>query len=340
MKTKEGDVYYCGVNEEKIKSAKPILNEKNISLFFHWIKERYTVHIKKDIKHFDPPWTEDKIIQKYRFTNVRREQDRETKWLIKNISENNSLSMEEKILNTLLFRTWNKSSTVETYGGPWRKKELEVGPINFRRIVTTQHLDLPFTSAFSTSFLKEIWRFSDGKGSVKYKLQERNLPNGVEAIHDSVPLRMFYIVPWVLSHNILSEILNSTDQKECINSIKKIPGFGEFLSYQVFVDLSYIPNFKYSENEVVVAGPGAKRGIDFLFENKDDLTYEECIFWLRDNQNYYLLKYNINLKILMEDLLLEDRYLNVMSIENCLCEIDKYLKAYYKKSLPKRKYTV
>lgn len=338
MKTKPADIPYCSVNEKRIKEANPILHKKNTELLFHWIKERYQIHTKKDVEKKSSPWTDDPILKNYRFTNVRREHDKETQWLITNIANNDCLSLEEKILNTILFRTWNKSSTMQAYGGPWWKEELKLGPLYFKSRVDIANLSKPFTPVFSTSFIKEIWRFSDGKGDVKYKIQERELPKGVDAIHDSVPLRMFYIPVWVLKNNILPNILNSTSQANCNYYIRKIPGFGEFLAYQVFVDLTYIQDFKYSENEFTIAGPGAKRGLDRVFLDKDGMNYEECLFWLRDNQEQFLEKYNIDLKELMYDLPEEDCTLTVMNLENSMCELSKYLKTYYNEGRPRQKY--
>ena len=100
MLTKEKDFFYCGVKEDVIKKANPLLNQENLKHLYDWITERYKIHLKKDVKKEKPPWTKNPILKKYRFTNVRREQDKETKWLIKNICENRELSYSNKIFST------------------------------------------------------------------------------------------------------------------------------------------------------------------------------------------------------------------------------------------------
>ena len=108
MQTKARDELYCGVSEDKIKFSEPIVNWNSAENFFRWVQERYLVHIKKDVLHQDPPWTTYEPLKNNRFTNVRRDHDKESRWLIKNISLNPNLTLEEKILNSILFRTWNK----------------------------------------------------------------------------------------------------------------------------------------------------------------------------------------------------------------------------------------
>ena len=82
-----------------------------------------------------------------------------------------------------------------------------------------------------------------------------------------------------------------------------------------------------------------------VFSSKRDLTPEELIFWLRDHWNE-LNQYNthhgnkaaVYPKKLFRDLPEEDRVMNVMSIENCLCEFSKYYKVYYGLGRPRQKY--
>lgn len=53
---------------------------------WHWIREREAVRLRKD-RGDAFPWTDDPIISTYRFCNVRREDDRGTVWIRRNIRE-------------------------------------------------------------------------------------------------------------------------------------------------------------------------------------------------------------------------------------------------------------
>ena len=88
MRTKERDVLYCGVREDVIKNAMPSLNWENVYHFKNFVIERYRVHKKKDVKRLQAPWTDNPVIREFKFTNVRREHDRQTRYLIENIVMN------------------------------------------------------------------------------------------------------------------------------------------------------------------------------------------------------------------------------------------------------------
>jgi hypothetical protein len=58
----------------------------NLKPLFHWIQEREQIKMRKDAK-WPLPWTDDAILAKYRFCNVRREDDLGTIWIRKHIRE-------------------------------------------------------------------------------------------------------------------------------------------------------------------------------------------------------------------------------------------------------------
>jgi hypothetical protein len=110
------------------------------------------------------------------------------------------------------------------------------------------------------------------------------------------------------------------------------------LAYQVFVDLTYIPEFSFSENEFVICGPGCQKGIDTLVRDRAGLSYSEFLFWLRDNQHEMFGPLGYDPTTLFEDLPPHDRTLNVMSLENCMCELTKYVKAVRGHGRPRQRY--
>lgn len=50
----------------------------HMDLLEHWIRERENIRLKREA-NFPKPWTDDPILQKYHFCNVRRQDDRGTK---------------------------------------------------------------------------------------------------------------------------------------------------------------------------------------------------------------------------------------------------------------------
>ena len=330
MKHKISDRYYNGVRENKILKAEPVLNEENMAHLYTFITERYKIHIRKDVKKTNPPYTHNTILNDFRFTNVRREHDRESLWLINNIAQNDFLSYRNKVMNIILFRLFNKSSTLELIGAPLDFRDYN--PEIYRKILTNKSIDDPkyvfFTSAFITGGMKRALKWY--------------LPGG----EDSMTMRVMRFMEYLNKDKVFQKIKACESQKEVFELMRSYMGIGDFLAYQIFVDFTYIDKFKFSENEFSVAGPGCKRGIDYMFDDRDGMTYDEALFWLRDNIDEMFMGLEANDKIngtwnpraLFKDLPEEDRYMNVMSLENCMCEISKYIRAVDGTGRPRNRY--
>lgn len=329
MKTKIDDVKYCGCDIDKIQTAKPTLNKMTLKYLYWFITRRYDIHIKKDVKGRKPPWTTDSVLKEYRFTNVRREHDRETRWLIEHITSNPDICYEDKLLNCILFRLYNRHETAELLSVPIEfSKHTDWNPEWYRSVLEAEKKHHPnrtlFTPAFNTGGLKV--------GTRKY------VPIGVD---DAVYMRPLYAIDYWRKKGIVTDVKLSNTQRDVYNVLSFYKGLGPFLSYQIFVDFTYIDEFPFSENEFVIAGPGCRKGLDYLFEYRGGMSYEECLFWLRDHLDHLfkkVLKVYWNPEELFCDLPMEDRYMNVMSLENCFCELSKYIRAKTHIGRPRRRY--
>lgn len=56
----------------------------NAGALLHWISEREAIRVRKDVRHEPGPWTDDPILRAEKFCNVRREDDRATRWISEN----------------------------------------------------------------------------------------------------------------------------------------------------------------------------------------------------------------------------------------------------------------
>lgn len=353
MKTKPNDILYCDVREDAILNAAPTLNWENVYHFKKFVIDRYRIHKRKDVKRLPAPWTRNPVLQEFKFTNVRREHDRQTKYLIENIVKNEDLTLEDKIVNCFMFRAWNNWDTLKDFGFPYSAKQLynpklkEKVRTTYEKLVEADSRRLWWSNAFNQGGFKMVWGYTDGTARSLYERE------GATRHHEpDIPLRPFHIGPYLKKNNIVSKILGCDNQKSVFETIKTVPGYADFMAYQVFVDLTYIPEFPFSENEFVVAGPGCKRGLDLIFEDKDGMNYEECMFWLRnaindehislfncDDLEYYDEGFSVYKPMkLFSDLPKYDRRMNVMSIENCMCELSKYVKAVNGTGRPRNRY--
>ena len=344
MKTKKADKPYCGVDHKVIQNAEPTLNWENVYHLKRFIIDRYKIHVRKDVKEMAAPWTNNPILREYRFTNVRREHDRQTQYLIHNISNNLTMTLEDKIVNTFMFRAWNNWATLKDLGFPYPATMLYNPKLKDKLKPRYYHLldadpdRLWYNNAYNQGGTKQAWRS-------QYKDMQPEV---------DIPMRPFHVGVWLGKQKIVKKLLDAKDQQEAFEIIKSVRGFADFLAYQVFVDLTYIKEFPFSENEFTIAGPGCKRGLDYIFIDRDGMTYEECLFWLRDQINAGELFKDIHTAAIEEennyphrvynpeklfiDLPEYDRCMNVMSLENCMCELSKYIRAVDGTGRPKNKY--
>lgn len=288
------------------------INERNLSIFWRFIAERHSIYKKKNLFKSPSPWTQDKILQEFKFTNVFRDLDPGTEFVIKKIIPKCN-RLENLIFNIIIYRLYNKISTFEFI---WIHDILSFDRNEFEWKLRqfSKNWNKVFTNAFIVSwysFLASEW----DKIARTSKI--------IESISNVL-------------NNISKEIENRKTSEFTFNEIKKLPWIWDFLAYQIVVDIGYARPDIFNENIFVIAWPGCKRWLDRIFEDRWDSSYEKCIWYLEE----YQLEWFENLWIKM-DILFEDRNirkLNLMALENCLCEFSKYMKALNWEWRPRNKY--
>lgn len=288
------------------------LNKKNTNLFFKYITERHSMYKKRFIQNQPAPWTNDEILRKYKFTNVFRDLDPGTIYVIEKIIPNCN-SVKELIFNTIIYRLYNKIATFDFFGiqnpDNFNQKTFEKKLRQIKELRKTV-----FTNAFTVSSYHWINPDKDKISNTSTLIKV--ISNDIDRIADNI-----------------------SKKKESLFTYKtllKIKGIGKFLAYQISVDLGYYDKDIFNEDKYVVAGPGCTRGIDYIFKSKGILNYEECIFYIRDIQNEEFQKIDVHPTEIFSDR--KSKEINVMAIENCFCEISKYLKAFYGEGRPRNKF--
>lgn len=328
----KNDTPFCNVSESKINRARPTLNQIIIKEWFHHQRERTSIYYKKEILNLPPYWTDDEILKKYKFVNTKRTWDRETKWLLDNVINNENLSYENKILNSFLFRVINKSSTITMLNGPFDffKINLQYINENLRELLNSISNNEPSYVFFSAAYILGGPKVNFGKflESCEGKLE------------NNMVIRMIKFV----FHNkdsIVNGVLKAKNQYDVYNHLRSYSGIGNFLAYQIFVDLTYIHNFPFTEMNFVVSGPGCERGINWIFQDRDGMNSEECLFWFTINQQKIAEQYkeNWNLDEILHFLPKENRVYTLMDMENSgACEIDKRCRTIFNNKRPKQIY--
>lgn len=367
MKDKDHDIPYCGVNENKIKNATPVLSPRVRLLAYEWMRDRYQIHINKDVLGKPAPWTENKVLRQVKFCNVRREHDRQSQYLIKNIIHHPTLTLADKMFNCVLFRMFNLWGPIEAMGGPFRISEFANINLDGMRtaLKSYERQGNPiFTNAFNTGGLKQCLAFPElvvnhkeqrfggmmvnvrhrtgvQSGSedwvhqtidykVAKKLAEADPDNyEIEGWEPYMPMRVVRSLRAFVNKypDYFRGLLEKSNPEHVYGAMyDDIEGLGPFLAYQIWVDFTYIPDYPFSENHFTIAGPGCRAGIDLMFLSKDGMTHEECIFWLRDNQDEVFGQYGYNRDEFWSGEEDHDACMNVMQLENMFCELQKYIR--------------
>jgi hypothetical protein len=315
MKNRPADIPYGGLNAYRIRGAKPLFNEEVLEIFKHYVSERYKIHLMKDVEKKPFPWTKDMILSMYRFTNIRREQDKNSRYLIDLMKTHGNRLTYNMLCNIMVFRLFNKIETYELLGG-WIDFE-NYDEEKIRTLLASAPEGYHyFTNAYMSSGMKAAFN----RYMPEEKMSVMNIPN----------------VVYKFGKDLYERLKKTNSPQEFIEVLKFLNGINNFLAYQIFVDCTYLPEFPWSENEFVLSGPGCSRGLNHLFKYRDGLTDEELLFWLRDNcpiTPEWCMEH-------MTDLPEYDRVMNVMSLENCMCELSKYMKVKTNSGRPRCLYKI
>lgn len=242
------------------------------------------------------PWTADPILAKHRFCNAYRASDRVSQYLIRHIiyGEHLSRKPEDIVFRILLFRFFNQTETwdlLETLYGDPRLDNFDVDRW-YRDMDTGMGL---FGAAYMLCGVKVF---------------------GYDKKHGNY----LALVRKMVDDGVVGKILNARSLEEIYRTLHQYPLVGEFLAYQILTDLNYSDVVNFDDNSFTMAGPGAVRGIDKVFEDREGRSYEYAIQWMRERQAAEFEKRGVPLSIAW----LWGHPLQAIDIQNLFCETDKY----------------
>jgi hypothetical protein len=281
---------------------KEILNK-----FWYWMNERQLIFIRKE--RGDPaPWTEDWILQTYKFTNVFREQDRVTRELRKRINKSDS---EGAVLwKTFAFRLFNHP---DTYDELWRAGLIK--NFNVTKVKTLlRRLQREKKQVFTGAYIVT----NSGSSRPKIELAAEAL----NAVYKDL-------------RTIVREIKVGKKLQTATEIIRQYPMMGNFTSYEVVTDLRHYSLLNKAEDIYTWAnpGPGARRGCNRIVRT--------CRTDKPDHPVYYLYEMRELLEMAPDNLgrhITRHHTLEMRDIEHSLCEFDKYMRVFNKEGRPRSKY--
>lgn len=271
----------------------------NTNDYFAFLRERYAILLRRRAGE-SWPWTDDPVLQAWRFTNVRREDDRTT------------IAFRETVRDPLRDDPHVLLATIA-----WRWFNLiETGEILQPFLMSREAWNRPQVEWILKSRHDAGERIFTGAFMVNSEQHRPKLP----AILD--------YIDWCYTHLDPEEVRRECQSKEVMfHRIKAIPRQGEFSAYQVVVDLQYTHYLEGAPdlNTFTVAGPGCARGLGYVVHDRPDAFRYQS----RRDQRVMLEH--------MRDLLAASRDPErwptdwppfiLSDIENGLCEFAKYRSA-------------
>lgn len=243
------------------------------------------------------PWTEDAILETYKFTNVYRASDRVSQYLIGNVIYNAEWDVEDLVFRILLFKTFNKIST-------WEYLEKRLGEISYKSFSVQhyagilQELDQVNKVIYSGAYIMASGKSSFGRN--------KKFENHLLLLHH------------IMKDSLPSKISKAKQMEEVYELLIKYPTIGSFLAYQYTIDLNYSGCLNFDENDFVMPGPGALSGIQKCFDFQGKVSKAHLIQHMVDHQEVEFDRLGLNFKTLW------GRQMHLIDCQNLFCEVDKY----------------
>ena len=264
--------------------------------YWKFAAERQEVFFRK-LNGCPPPWTDDPVITRHKFTNAYRAADRVSQYLIRHVIYEGDPSVPEVFFRTILFKLFNKIET-------WELLKSQLGEISWEGYSFDQFDSvLAGALASKTRIYSAAYIMPSGNNAFGYRQKHRNHLKLLERMmEDEAPYR----------------IAAMPTMREAFETLRSYPTIGDFLAYQFVTDLNYSEVCHFSEMEFVVPGPGARDGIHKCFSDLGGLSESDIIRLVTDRQEYEFEQLGLEFKSLW------GRRLQLIDCQNLFCEVSKY----------------
>ena len=279
-----------------VASLAPALTTVVYDTFWKFAAERQAVFFRK-LEGGLPPWTEDPIIARYKFTNAYRASDRVSQYLIRHVIYEGDPAPEEVFFRTILFKLFNKIET-------WELLSARLGAIAFEDFSYDRY-DQVLTQAMAAKsrIYSAAYIMPTGRNVFGHREKHRN------------HLRLLEML---MRDRVAFRIADAATMKEAFEILRSYPTLGDFLAYQYVTDLNYSEICGFSETEFVVAGPGAKDGLRKCFSDMGGLTETDMIRLVTERQELEFEQRELDFRSLW------GRPLQLIDCQNLFCEVSKY----------------
>ena len=279
-------------------------------LYFIW--EREAIRVARENGH-PAPWTADPTLQKYKFTNVRRRDDRVSQWIIKHLIQPAVEDGDEYLWFTLLIArlvNWPPTLQALLQAGVLPCSPAKFDAARFESVL--EGLRASGAKVYSGAYMLYPTKKNPGGNKARAVAEHiiGDVVNRAPAIHDAM---------W---------------GKDCVFNIERFVtalsecfGISTFMAGQVAADLTYTGMDCSDLYSYAPIGPGSMRGLNYLQGRAPFASWKSGMFTLTlEGINDHIAN-----KLYITDLTLHD-------VQNCMCEYSKYCRAVLGEGKPKNTY--
>lgn len=266
-------------------------------LYWHFAAKRQEMFFRR-LEGKGPPWTEDRILSVFRFTNAYRASDRVSQYLIRHVIYGGKYPEDPKevVFRILLFKFFNKIAT-------WQMLSDQLGLLTWQ--------------GFSLKAYDRVLSAASANGDRLYSAAYVIPP---VALGDSKVKHRGHLA--LLELIMRSDFVARVQQTRCLAEVfpllLRYPSLGNFLAFQLSIDLNYSTVLDHPEDDFVVAGPGARDGISKVFPDASAKDSEALIAGMMDAQEAEFSRLGIEFQSLW------GRRLQLIDCQNLFCELSKY----------------
>ena len=264
--------------------------------YWRFAAERQSIYIRR-LANPIGPWSDDPILNEFRFTNVYRISDRVSQYLVRNVQYDPTrpTTPSEVFFRTLLFKIFNRIET-------WEALERRLGPIVWQATPLHQ-----ITKALDDHVLKGNRIYS-----AAYIMPPPSL--GLERKHEN----HLALLSRMMKDRLADRLASADSLRAAYEMILAYPGIGPFLAFQYCIDLNYSTLMNFDEGDFVVAGPGALDGIAKCFYGVRAEDSSGIIFKMAERQEEEFDRLQLPFPGLF------GRRLQPIDCQNIFCEVAKY----------------
>jgi hypothetical protein len=245
------------------------------------------------------PWSDDRILQTYKFCNVYRAADRVSQYMIRSVAYlSDAGSLADRVFQIVAFRTFSNIATWDSLrhflGRAPRVADLADGSFERALNAVKRQNGKLYTGAFILCATKAFG----------HEEKHRN--------HAALFKHMF------LKEDFAPNVLATKSLESVVRLLETYPLMGPFMAYQIAIDLNYSELLDFDENDYTQAGPGAIRGLKKAFLDLGDFSPADTIRWMVDQQNSEFTRLELPFAGLF------GRPLHAIDCQGLFCELDKY----------------